>query len=110
MLLSQPRLDVATFEQRTGWQLKPEGLCHDDVCIPFAFEGGSIDVIDLAERAHLPLVHDPDVGLWALGPPAGRALASATAPPLSLPDLDGRPFELASLRGTKVLLLAWASW
>jgi hypothetical protein len=35
---------------------------------------------------------------------------SAAAPNLVLPDVHGRPFELASLRGTRVLLLAWASW
>jgi hypothetical protein len=27
-----------------------------------------------------------------------------------LPDFDGKPFDVASLRGRKVLLLAWASW
>ena len=27
-----------------------------------------------------------------------------------LPDFDGNPFDVAGLRGRKVLLLAWASW
>jgi hypothetical protein len=27
-----------------------------------------------------------------------------------LPDIDGQPFSLESLRGQKVLLVAWASW
>ena len=40
----------------------------------------------------------------------GRALASVDAPDLVLPDLQGRPFRLRSLRGSKVLLVAWASW
>lgn len=40
----------------------------------------------------------------------GHALTSAQAPDLELPDLDGRPFALQSLRGQKVLLVAWASW
>ena len=43
-------------------------------------------------------------------PIAGRALASAEAPELILPDRHGNEFRLSSLRGLKVLLLAWASW
>jgi peroxiredoxin len=32
------------------------------------------------------------------------------APELELPDLSGRSFALSSLRGQKVVLIAWASW
>ncbi len=32
------------------------------------------------------------------------------APDLVLPDLDGQPFELASLRGQKVVLVAWSPY
>jgi hypothetical protein len=64
-----------------------------------------------AERFGRPLVGDEPDGPWCLGPPAGgRALASVEAPDLVLPGLDGTPFALRSLRGTKVLLVAWASW
>jgi peroxiredoxin len=49
--------------------------------------------------------------VWCLGPRAtGHALENAVAPELVLPDLDGKPFALSSLRGSKVFLLAWASW
>jgi peroxiredoxin len=50
--------------------------------------------------------------LWALGPAAigSRALASAEAPDLRLPNLDGNLFSLSSLRGQKVLLYAWAPY
>jgi peroxiredoxin len=37
-------------------------------------------------------------------------LTTAVAPELELPDADGNPFRLSSLRGQKVLLVAWASW
>jgi hypothetical protein len=59
----------------------------------------------------MPLVADEKHRLWALGPETlGRALASADAPELMLPDRNGVEFRLSSLRGLKVLLLAWASW
>ena len=60
----------------------------------------------------LPLVADEEHGLWALGPESigGRALTTAEAPELVLPDLDGNEFRLSSLRGQKVLVYAWAPY
>ena len=61
----------------------------------------------------MPIVADSERGLWALGPETavtGRALTTAVAPELELPDADGKQFRLSSLRGQKVLLVAWASW
>jgi hypothetical protein len=51
--------------------------------------------------------------VWALGPesePGGRTLLSAELPDITLPDRDGKDFSLRSLRGTKIFMLAWASW
>jgi len=31
-------------------------------------------------------------------------------PSIILPTLDGQPFDLASLRGKRVLLFMWGSW
>jgi len=60
----------------------------------------------------LSLVEDRQHGLWALGPESigGRALTTAEAPELALPDLDGNEFRLSSLRGQKVLVYAWAPY
>jgi hypothetical protein len=105
------------FEIATGWDIKPEGACQGDVCAPLPTEfrtaDGRLDVAVVAERLGMPLVADADHGLWALGPATcgtGRALTTALAPDLELPDVNGDPFRLASLRGKKVLLVAWASW
>ena len=69
------------------------------------------DLRDLARRLRMPLVHDQTHDLWALGPEAdGPALRSAELPDIVLPDRDGRDFALRSLRGTKVFMIAWASW
>jgi hypothetical protein len=51
-------------------------------------------------------------GVIAVGPRAtDHVLSSVAVPALKLPDVrTDAPFELASLLGKKVLLLAWASW
>ncbi len=70
-----------------------------------------IDAYVLSTKLGMPLLHDEPTNTWCLGPAAlGRALNDAKAPELALPDLEGREFRLSSLRGQKVLLLAWASW
>lgn len=114
MILETLEVDVADFEQRTGWTIKPQGACKDERCVPLpaSFAGAArIDVRELASRLVMPLIQDQASGLWCLGPQAGgRALVSSQAPEVSLPDLAGKLFNLSSLRGRKVLLLAWASW
>jgi hypothetical protein len=77
-----------------------------------AATGEHVDARVLSERLGMPLVQEAKHGLWALGPETvgGRALASADAPELVLPDWRGDEFRLSSLRGLKVFLLAWASW
>jgi hypothetical protein len=113
MLLTTGSVDREAFERGTGWALKPEGACRGDVCVPLppGSADGTIDVPAVAERLGMPLVRHSD-DLAALGPASlgGRVLASAEAPELVLPDLDGRPFDLASLRGKKVVLVAWSPY
>jgi hypothetical protein len=108
------RLDLSPdeLERIVGWELKAEGLCKDGRCVPFSgVTGGHVDVRAVAERLGMPLVHDDRHELWALGPESGgRVLESAELPPIVLVDVDGRPFDVASLRGEKVLIAAWASW
>jgi len=60
----------------------------------------------------LPLLHDDDHDLWALGPATamGRALSSAEAADPELIDRAGNTFRLSTLRGRKVVLTAWASY
>jgi hypothetical protein len=112
VILDSPELEIGVFERETGWLLKPEGACRGGVCIPLPPQGPTVDVGVLADRLGMGVVRDERHGLWALGPStvSGRALESAEAPDFVLPDLDGRPFRFASLRGQKVVLVAWASW
>ena len=114
MILESLRVDSAELERRIGWSIKPQGACKEERCVPLPRDDGKDGAVDarvLADRLGMPLVHDEPSGLWCLGPEAGgRALTSARAPEFALPNLAGTPFSPASLRGTKVLLVAWASW
>jgi hypothetical protein len=112
------RLDLTPdeFEAVTGWEIKPEGACQDDVCVPLPplarDEAGRIDATVVAERLGMPIAHDEAHGLWALGPRSGdrRVLDGTRMPELVLQGFGGDAFDLASLRGRKVVLMAWASW
>jgi hypothetical protein len=114
MILKSLEVEPKEFEQRTGWSVKPEGLCKGEVCVPLAAgvsRGGKLDVRALSERLGMPLIRDDDADVWCLGPEAmGRALTTARAPELVLPDFTGKPFRLASLLGQKVLIVTWSSW
>jgi hypothetical protein len=115
MLLDHVAVTPAEFHELTGFEIKPEGACQGDVCVPLPgiepAADGTLDLAALATRMGMPLVADPGHGIWALGPRAGgHVLDDAVLPEIELPDFDGAPFRVSSLRGRKVMLLAWASW
>jgi hypothetical protein len=107
------RIDISSgeFHAGTGWEIKPEGACKGEVCVPLERDG-AFDAISVAERLRMAIVHDVEEGLWAIGPESlgDRALVTAEAPELTLPDFDGNEFRLSSLRGQKVALVAWAPY
>jgi hypothetical protein len=108
MILERLDAPPAELERRTGWTIQPEGACRGDVCVPLP---EPFDVRELADRLGMALVHDDGHGVWALGPESGgHALHSARLPDIVLPDRHGEDFALRSLRGTKVFMIAWASW
>ncbi len=113
MILESLTCSAAEFEHETGWQLKPEGACLGDLCVPLdaSVDSQTIDVGLLAGKLQMPLVKSESMDLWALGPRAGgRVLESATAPEMRLPTLDGTMFDLSTLRGQKIVVYAWAPY
>jgi hypothetical protein len=117
MLSTTPTVPTAEFEARTGWSFMPEGACKGEVCIPLASPpGDTVDLAEIAAAMQLPLVHDEAHGVWAVGPESigDKTLTTAEAPDLTLPRIDpgheGETFRLSSLRGQKVLLVAWAPY
>jgi len=101
-----------------GWELKPQGLCKEDRCIPVGNRGDVVthDGVDLAAFAALldrPLALDIEAGAACLGVAAedrSARLRSLNAPNFTLPDLHGKFHSLSDYRGKKILLVAYASW
>jgi len=61
------------FESATGWALRPEGLCHGDVCVPVrshpeAVVDGRVDAARVADLVGRSVVVDPTAGVVAYGP------------------------------------------
>jgi hypothetical protein len=100
----------------TGWMLKPEGMCRDDLCVPLGDEArrdGKVDIAAFWRTLGHPIVSDTSGHVWVLGTAAsGRASAldGLEAPDFALPDLSGVQRRLSELRGQKVFLTTWASW
>lgn len=102
----------------TGWQLKPEGLCKGDVCVPRPVLGEAlvddmVDVVGFGVALRRPVAFEPAVGIAVLAESPedlAATITEGTAPPFTLPDLDGNPVSLADFAGKKKVLFAWSSW
>ena len=107
-------------EQATGWCIKPEGFCRDDVCVPAPagdedsyVRGDSVNVSSFWQQMGRPAIASADGDVWFLGAGAeGRndALLSLEAPDFTLPDFNGKLHSLTDFRRQRVLLITWASW
>jgi hypothetical protein len=111
MITDRLQITAAEFAAGTGWEIKPEGACKADLCVPLG-KPAQFSAAETAERLGMEIVHDAEEGLWAIGPETlgQRALATAVAPELVLDDINGNEFRLSSLRGQKVALVAWAPY
>ncbi len=113
-------IPAAQLEAATAWSLRPEGFCHEALCVPIParhsgdyVRGAAVNVAALWRLLSRPVLHSRDSELWVLGAgaQARRAqLESLQAPDFRLPDLEGRMHGLSEQRGRKVLLVSWASW
>ena len=109
---------VEDLERATGWTLRREGLCRDNVCVPVRnraalVTGDAIDLRAFGAALGRPVAIEPTVGVAVFGaaPTEVQArLDALEAPPFTLPDLDGNLVSLDDYAGRKRLLIAWASW
>jgi hypothetical protein len=111
-------VDADGFAAATGWELKPEGLCRGDVCVPMRAHpdvvvDGRIDAAKVAGLMGRSVVVDAAAGVVAYGPSAvavAEQLAECRAPDFTLPLLDGTPFSMSAIGRKKKVLVTWASW
>jgi hypothetical protein len=108
-------LSPDVLRDATGWELKPEGLCQGDVCVPVRdlADARGVALAAFARALDRPLALDGAERAAALGTSAaerGARMATGEAPDFELPDLHGRRHRLSHHRGKKALLIAYASW
>ena len=107
-----------------GFELKPEGACLDEICIPIRQsedsalfvtrqDQGWVNVTGLARVLKQPVVADHESQTYSLGAiPVQRAsfVRDAVAPDFELQDWQGNSHRLSDFKGKKIMLLSWASW
>jgi hypothetical protein len=112
----------AALSAAIGWQLKPEGLCRGEVCVPLfgkleADAEGQVDLVEAAALLRRPTLLDALLDAEAAALVVGvsaedrrSALTDLRLPTFSLPDLDGVLHASDGWPGKKKLLVAFASW
>ena len=114
----------ADLTRINGFELKPEGACLDTFCVPVRQDEdgdmfvtrdsqGWFNVTELARRLQQAYAVHRGNQVWSFGQiPVNRQafLRSAVAPDFTLADRQGNPVSLSDFRGTKVLIVTWASW
>jgi hypothetical protein len=111
-------VDPAHLPDALGWDLKPEGLCRGDLCVPVRdpadlFVDRELDLAAVGGALGRPVVVDAEARLAAValdGETRRRALTELVAPAFTLPDLDGKLHALEEWHDRKKLLVAFASW
>ena len=107
------RVDLPSIN---GFELKPQGACREDICIPIPrpmLRDTRVNLTAFAQRVGQRVVADSAMRVWSFGEipvVRGAFLESRMAPDFSVPDRKGRPAQLSRFRGKKVLVVTWASW
>ena len=115
---NEPYVTPKELEKILGWQVKPEGLCKNDACIPIGdnVRLGMDDSLNLREAATLvghPSLSAPEVGMVAIGQAhdiRSKALKDRVAPNFTLSDISGVDRSMSDWVGKKRLLVAFSSW
>lgn len=109
-------IEKADLPRVNGFELKPQGACRADVCIPVPktmTRGTTFNLTAFAKRVGQHVVADTDARVWSFGEipvVRGAFLDSRLVPDVTVPDRKGRPVHLSQFRGKKVVLVTWASW
>jgi hypothetical protein len=120
------KLDTARVEGSDLWvrsadlprvnefEVKPQGACRADICIPLSKDLKKAEWFNLsgfARKVGQAAVADSSV--WSFGEVPllrGTYFNSRIAPDFAVPDRKGHVVHLSDFRGKKVLMVTWASW
>lgn len=108
VLVAESDRSVAEVLAEAGWELKPEGACQGEICVPLEAPD---DLDAVATKLGMALVREGET--LAVGPSSvgGRALETVAAPDLELPLVLGDGvWRLAEQRGRRTVIVAWAPW
>ncbi len=96
------------------FEVKPQGACRADICIPLSKDLKKAEWFNLtgfARKVGQAVVADSSV--WSFGEVPvlrGTYFNSRIAPDFAVPDRKGNVVHLSDFRGKKVLVVTWASW
>jgi hypothetical protein len=116
-------ITTADLKRATRFEVKPQGVCRDELCFPlpkarqqeFVHKDADrswFNITAFAALVHQPVAHDATLETWYFGLRSDQRqqLSGLQAPDFTLPDLQGKPHRLSDFRGKKILLVTWASW
>jgi hypothetical protein len=98
------------------FEVKPQGACRNDVCIPIPksmLQGEWFNLTAFANKLGERYIADAGSRTWSFGEIpvlTGSYLSSRLAPDFAVPDRKGRVVHLSDFRGKKALVVTWASW
>jgi len=105
---------AADLPRINEFELKPQGACRADMCIPVAKTLKSGPWFNLTGFSRkLGQAYVDDSGVWSFGEipvMRGSFYSSRIAPDFAVPDRKGKIVHLSDFRGKKVLVFTWASW
>jgi len=96
------------------FEVKPQGACRADMCIPVSKElknGEWFNLTGFARRLRQSFLSEGAV--WSFGEipvVRGDFYRTRIAPDFAVPDRKGKVVHLSDFRGRKVLVVTWASW
>jgi hypothetical protein len=116
-------ITTADLVRATRFEVKPQGVCRDELCFPipkaragdFVHEESGKRWFNLTAFAALvrqPVALDSALSAWYFGLRSDQQqrLESLRAPDFTLPDMAGKMHSLSDFRGKKIFLITWASW
>ena len=105
---------AADLPRINEFELKPQGACRADLCIPVSKDLRSGEWFNLTGFARrIKQAYANDAGVWSFGEipvVRGDFYQSRMAPDFAVPDRKGKVVHLSDFRGKKVLVVTWASW